>query len=146
MSPLLARKRRTPPPANLGNRFVETGREIFKGAQEARGQQRKHQQEVRQQAIAAEEELVMRERVRRLEKMVSRLRPEEQEEVSVFFDRLSKKIQEYQKGRVHPKVIEEQVEAHIDAFCKRVWGSDSPYNEKRVEIMMRYLKANEIIE
>lgn len=135
----MARKRsQEPAPVKAVKGLVEEGRNIRKT-------------EVKEQRLRREKEeedadyLKKRERIRRLEKMISRLHPEEQERVSIFMDKIVRWIQYHQKAGSSPRWIEDKLEQYLANFCTDVWGQDSPYNKKRVEVMIRFLKANEII-
>ena len=118
--------------------------EIGKGASETAKQEKAHSATIVREDQRRLEEMLNAERIKRLEKMISKLKPEEQEKIQAFFDRLMKWIQQYRQAGAHSKWLEEHAEAYLEGFCEEIWH-DSRFNKKRIEIMMRFLKANEVL-
>ncbi len=132
---------------NPGKRLEQGMQEIPKGLETLAHEQRNKSREVAVQGrpeTRALEEMLREERIKRLEKFVSHLKPEEQEEVSQFMERLLKWAEHHKQRGASPYWLEEHAEAHLNNFCSTMW-KDSSYNKQRIKIMMRFLRANAIL-
>lgn len=132
---------------NPRSRMEQGVHEIAKGAETLQREQRDKSREATVQGrpeARSLEEMLTEQRIKRLESFVRKLRPEEQEEVSHFMEKLLKWADHHKQQGASPYWLEEHAEAYLTDFCKSIW-KDSPYNKKRVQIMMRFLRANAVL-
>jgi hypothetical protein len=90
------------------------------------------------------EEMLNELRIKQLEKFISRLKPEEQKAVTAFFQKFMQHIEQYKRVGASEHQLENYAATQLELFCEHLW-KDSPYNKQRIRIMMRFLRANELL-
>jgi hypothetical protein len=133
---------------NPNRRFEQGTHEIMKGAESLAREQRDKSTEVAVQGrpeTRSEAELLAELRIKRLERFVSQLPKEQQEAVVEFMDHLMQNLAQARQKGAADNVLEHFASERLEAFCEDVWGRDSPLNKRRIVMMMRFLRENEVL-